>query len=174
MKVYISPFDYAHVILNALKKGVLLTTKNGDRSNTMSISWGTIGIQWRKPVFITFVRGCRHTKHMLDETGEFTVNIPLDSVDPNIISFCGCHSGRDVDKIQALGLHTEAPDTIGVPGIRELPLTLECRVVYTQQQLPECMSGEQVRSHYPENSNNVHDDFHTAYYGEIVNAYIIR
>ena len=174
MKEFISPFDYAHVILNALKKGVLLTTKTGDKVNTMSISWGTFGIQWRKPVFITFVRGCRQTKPMLDESMEFTVNVPLDAIDPNIISFCGTKSGRDVDKIQALGLHTEAPEVISTPGIRELPLTLECRVIYTQQQLPECMTGETARSHYPEHSDNIHDDFHTAYYGEIVSAYIIR
>ncbi len=174
MKEYVSPFDYAHVILNAVKKGVLLTTKNGEQVNTMSISWGTLGIQWRKPVFITFVRGCRHTKHMLDESGEFTVNIPLDTIDPQIISFCGTKSGRDVDKFQALGLHTEAPDVISTPGIKELPLTLECKIVYAQQQLPECMSGQEVREHYPESSDNIHDDFHTAYYGEIVSAYIIR
>ena len=86
MKEFISPFDYAHVILNAVKKGVLLTTTDGETVNTMSISWGTMGVQWRKPVFITFVRGCRHTKQMLDHAGEFTVNIPLDSIDPQIIS----------------------------------------------------------------------------------------
>lgn len=174
MKEFISPFDYAHVILNAVKKGVLLTTKSGDQVNTMSISWGTMGIQWRKPVFITFVRGCRHTKQMLDNAKEFTVNIPLDAIDPQIISFCGTKSGRDVDKIHALGLTLEQPELISTPGIRELPLTLECKVVYVQQQLPECMTDGDVRSHYPEDSQNIHDDFHTAYYGEIVSAYIIR
>ena len=174
MKEYISVFDYAHVILNSVKKGVLLTTKSGDCVNTMAISWGTLGVEWRKPVFITFVRGCRHTKRMLDEAQEFTVNIPLEDIDPNIISFCGTKSGRDVDKIRALGLTTEQPDVIGTPGIRQLPLTLECRVVYSQQQIPQCMSGEEVKGHYPEDSNNIHDDYHTAYYGEIVSAYIIR
>lgn len=174
MKEYISPFDYAHVILNAVKKGVLLTTKSGDEVNTMSISWGTMGVEWRKPVFITFVRGCRHTAKLLDASGEFTVNIPLDAIDPQIIAFCGTKSGRDLDKFQALGLTQEQPDVISAPGIRELPLTLECKVIYKQQQLPECMPDSDVRSHYPEDCSNIHDDFHTAYYGEIVSAYIIR
>lgn len=174
MKEYISPFDYAHVILNALKKGVLLTTKDGDEVNTMSISWGTLGIEWRKPVFITFVRGCRHTGKLLDVSGEFTVNIPLDTADPQIIAFCGTKSGRDVDKIRALGLTLEQPDAVSAPGIRELPLTLECRVVYKQQQIPDCMPDSDVRSHYPQDSNNIPDDYHTAYYGEILSAYIIR
>ena len=174
MKEYISAFDYAHVILNSVKKGVLLTTKHGNEVNTMSISWGTMGIEWRKPVFITFVRGCRHTSSLLDASGEFTVNIPLDASDPKIIAFCGTKSGRDVDKIQALGLTLEQPDVISTPGIRELPLTLECKVVYKQQQHPECMTDGEVRGHYPEDTSNIHDDYHTAYYGEIVSAYIIR
>ena len=174
MKEFISPFDYANVILNALKKGILLTTKDGDEVNTMAISWGTFGIEWRKPIFITYVRGCRHTKGLLDKSQEFTVNVPLSEIDPKIISYCGTKSGRDVNKIQELGLTLEAPEVISTPGIKELPLTLECKVVYTQQQLPECMSGQEVRDHYPENSDNIHDDFHTAYYAEIVSAYIIR
>ena len=77
MKEFISPFDYAHVILNAVKKGVLLTTKDGETVNTMSISWGTLGIQWGLPIFTVFVRGCRHTAKLLDASGEFTVNIAL-------------------------------------------------------------------------------------------------
>ncbi len=174
MKEHISPFDYAHIILNRLKKGVLITTKDGEKVNTMSISWGTFGIEWRKPIFITYVRGCRHTKGLLDQNREFTVNIPIEDIDPEIIAYCGTKSGRDVNKIQELGLTLEAPEVISTPGIKELPLTLECKVVYTQQQLPECMSGQEVRDHYPENSDNIHDDFHTAYYAEIVSAYIIR
>ena len=45
MKKFIDPFDYAGHILKAVKKGVLLTTKAGGKVNTMSISWGTLGIQ---------------------------------------------------------------------------------------------------------------------------------
>ena len=174
MKKFIDPFDYADHILKAVKKGVLLTTKAGSKVNTMSISWGTMGIQWGLPIFTVFVRGCRHTKGMLDKNPEFTVNIPLGEIDPKILSFCGTKSGRDTDKFAALGLHTEDPEVISVPGIRELPLTLECRVVYTQQQMPEAFCSEKIRKIYSENSQNIHDDFHTAFYGEIVSAYIIE
>lgn len=173
MKQFIDPFDYANQILKAVHNGVLLTTSANGQTNTMSISWGTMGYEWSIPVFTVFVRGCRHTKSLLDANGEFTVNIPLGAVDKQIIRYCGTESGRDTDKIRALGLTVEAPDKISVPGIRELPLTLECRVVYKQQQLPQCMTGEEPPRHYPENSTNIHDDYHTAYYGEIVSAYII-
>ena len=174
MKRKIDPFDYANLILHAVKKGVLLTTKTDQQINTMSISWGTMGIQWGLPIFTVFVRGCRHTSTMLDKNPEFTVNIPLDNADKNIIRYCGTMSGRDVDKLQELGLCAESPEVISVPGIRELPLTLECRVIYKQQQYPECMTGAEPPTHYPENSQDIHADYHTAYYGQIVSAYIIE
>jgi len=174
MKEKIHPFDYTNQILKALSSGILLTTRTESKTNTMAISWGTLGIQWGLPIFTAYVRGCRLTKSMLDENPEFTVNVPLGALDPAIIQLCGTASGRDVDKFQTLGLNLEAPDVISVPGIRELPLTLECKVVYRQQQVPECYLAPGPRSHYPEISTNIHDDFHTAYYGQIVSAYIIR
>lgn len=174
MKRFIDPMNYAKEILTATKTGVLLTTKADGKVNTMSISWGTLGIQWGKPIFTVFVRGCRHTEPMLAKAQEFTVNIPLDPIDRNIIKVCGTLSGRDVDKIAMLGLTTEEPEVISTPGIRQLPLTLECKVIYAQQQYPEHMKSGDIRSHYPEDSADIHADYHTAYYGEIVSAYIIE
>ena len=174
MKRKIAPFDYANQIMNAVKAGVLVTVKSGEQVNTMSISWGTMGIQWGLPIFTVFVRGCRHTKGMLDESGEFTVNIPLDAVDREIIRVCGTKSGRDTDKFQLLGLKQEPSEIISAPGIHQLPLTLECRVIYKQQQTPGCMVDPEPHRHYPDYSANIHDDYHTAYYGQIVNAYIIE
>ena len=173
MKKYIDPFDYADHILKAVKTGVLVSTHADGKDNTMSISWGTMGIQWNLPIFTVFVRGCRATKPMLDESMEFTVNIPMEAVDKNIIKVCGTLSGRDTDKFQLLGLTKEASEQVAAPGIRELPLTLECKVIYKQQQYPEFMTSPAAHRHYPEASENIHDDYHTAYYGQIVNAYII-
>ena len=174
MKRKIDPFDYANDILHAVKKGVLVTTKTNQQINTMSISWGTMGIQWGLPIFTVFVRGCRHTSPMLEENAEFTVNIPLEEADKEIIRFCGTRSGRDVDKFQVLGLETEEPEKITVPGFRQLPLTLECKVVYAQQQYPRFMMDPELPTHYPENSQDIHADYHTAYYGQILSAYIIE
>ena len=174
MKEFVNPFDYAKEINYALEKGILLTTKSGDKLNTMAIGWGMMGIQWNKPIFIGLVRGCRHTYSMLEENPEFTVNIPLDTLDKNIIRVCGTKSGRDLDKFQELGLTTEEPEKISVPGIRQLPLTLECKVLYKQQQYPEHLLSTEPLKFYQENPASIQDDYHTAYYGEIVSAYIIR
>ena len=88
-----------------------------------------------KPIFTVFVRQSRHTKKLLDKNGEFTINVPRKGADvKQIMSVCGTKSGRDMNKIQELGLTLEDPQVISVPGIKELPITLECRVVYKQDQ----------------------------------------
>lgn len=173
MKRMIDPFAYAPQILSALKKGVLLTAKDGESINTMTIGWAHLGIEWNTPTFIAYVRGCRHTKPMLDKVSEFTVSVPLGEIDRNILKVCGTKSGRDMDKIKELGLSLEEPEVISVPGIRELPLTLECRVIYQQQQVPACVLDGHVLTHY-DTAKEVEQDFHTAYYGQILSAYIIE
>ena len=130
MKKKINVFEYAGQICEAMKSGILLTTGNGHTLNTMTIGWGSIGIEWGKPVFTAYVRDSRYTRELLDQYGEFTVNIPLGKADKTAISLCGTKSGREVDKIRELGLTPEEPEVISVPGIREFPLTLECRVIF--------------------------------------------
>lgn len=171
MKKHIDVFDYAGTICKAMPRGILLTTKSGDEVNTMTIGWGTVGIEWGKPVFVAYVRESRHTRKLLDESGAFTVNIPLGEVDKGIIALCGTKSGRDLNKIEALNLTLEDPETIHVPGIRELPLTLECRVLFRNVQ-DESRLPEPIRSRFYTGGNT--EDFHIAYYAEILSAYIIE
>ena len=76
MKRKIELWDQAGYILDQVGKGVLMTTAVDGEVNTMTIGWGTIGIQWRKPIFIAFVRESRYTKELLDKNPEFTINIP--------------------------------------------------------------------------------------------------
>ena len=173
MKRKINVWDYAGEIIEKTGNGVLLTTKAGGAVNTMTIGWGTVGIQWRKPVFIAFVRQSRYTKELLDKTGEFTVNVPVGEINKQILGICGSKSVRDMDKIKELGLHLEAGEKISVPGIKELPLTLECKVIYKQDQVLDYLE-EESRSHYYAPGSRDENDYHTAYYGKIVDAYIIE
>ena len=174
----INVFDYAGHICESMRKGILLTTKVEGKVNTMTIGWGTLGIEWGRPVFEAYVRVGRHTRHMLDNSGEFTVNIPYGEVDGKILGFCGTKSGRDTDKIAEMGLELVDSSIVNVPGIRQLPLTLECKVLCQKtQNIP--MLPESIRSrYYPKgiDSSNPgsNEDFHIAYYGEIVNAYLIE
>lgn len=172
MKKMIDAFDYAGDICKAMPKGILLTTKLDGKVNTMTIGWGKIGIEWGKPVFIAYVRESRYTKQMLEGNGEFTVNVPYGAFDSKILGFCGTKSGRDVDKIEALGLTLEAPEKISVPGIRQLPLTLECKVIYKQKQDLDAIPEALLSRYYPADETG-YRDYHYAYYGEIVSSYII-
>ena len=168
MKKTINAFDYAGDICKAMPQGILLTTAAEGKVNTMTIGWGTIGIQWGKPVFIAFVRDSRHTMEMLNEVGEFTVNVPMGDIDKKVLGYCGTKSGRDTDKIADMSMTLEAPEVISGPGIKELPLTLECKVIYRQRQENDKIPADLFDRYYPAG------DFHTAFYGEIVSAYVIE
>lgn len=166
MKKTINAFDYAGEICKAMPQGILLTTAAEGKVNTMTIGWGTIGIEWGKPLFVAYVRDSRYTMEMLGKNPEFTVNIPLGQVDKKILGYCGTKSGRDTDKIADLGLTLEPGDTVSVPGIKELPLTLECKVLYAQKQENDKLPAALVDRYY------AGGDFHTAFYAEITGAYI--
>ena len=178
MKRVVDAFDYAGHICKAMKKGILLTTKNGEQVNTMTIGWGHIGIEWGKPIFIAYVRESRHTYTMLEGNGEFTVNIPMGQVDKKILGYCGTKSGRNTDKIRDMGLTLEDPSVICVPGIKELPLTLECKVIYKQKQDLSAIPAQLLEKYYPQDiadpDQGRNRDRHVAFYGEIVDSYIIE
>ena len=168
MKREINVWEYAGTICEALGKGILMTTKADGITDTMTIGWGTLGIEWGKPIFIAYVRESRYTKELVDKNPEFTVNVPYGAFNKEIIGFCGTKSGRDVDKFSAMGLTTEEGKTVSVPAIRELPLTLECKVIYKQDQVKEGIPQDALDRYYPQG------DFHTAYYGLITAAYIVE
>ena len=178
MKKAIDVFSYANDILKALQTGVLLTTKADNKINSMTISWGTLGRKWEKPIFTVFIRENRFTRQLIEKNPEFTINIPYGSFDKKILGICGTKSGKDLDKIQAAGLTIEEPEVINVPGFKELPLTLECKVVYKRLQAAEAITAENRQAFYPQDVDGsfhgANRDYHVVYYGEIVSAYLIE
>lgn len=172
MRKIVDAFDYAGHICKAYKPGILITAKVGDKVNPMTIGWGTMGVEWGRPIFVAYVRESRFTRQMLDESREFTVNIPMGEVDKNILAVCGTKSGRDMDKIAELGLHLEKSEQVAAPGIRELPLTLECKVLYRLEQ-PTFTIPQDIQDRYYPVDDKGQQDFHYAYFAQIVNAYLI-
>ena len=79
-----------------------------------------------------------------------------------------------MDKIAQLGLPREEPEHISVPGIRELPLTLECKVIYRQDQDLAAITPENIRRFYPPVPPPEQGDHHIAYYGQILGAYLVE
>ena len=168
-KKHIDINDYLSLINKALKTGILLTTKDKNKVNSMVIGWGTFGVIFEKPMFIVYVRNNRYTHQMLANNPEFTINIKLDGVDKNTLKICGNESGRDIDKIKKANLTLVDPNKISVPGIKEFPLTIECKVIYKLDQDTSKLPIEVQKRFY---SHEV-DTYHTVYYGEILDSYII-
>lgn len=147
---------------NLIEKGAFLTAADGDKANTMTISWGNVGFEWKMPIFITMVRQTRFTKKFIDKSGEFTVTIPLDDSMKSSLAVCGSKSGRDTDKIKECSLELADSETVSAPYIKtDNAIVIECKVVYENELDPEKMS-DKVKAFY----NN--DSIHTMYYGEIL------
>jgi flavin reductase (DIM6/NTAB) family NADH-FMN oxidoreductase RutF len=151
-------------ILDSLKrKGLLLaSTGKSCRANVMTIGWANIGILWYRPFFIAYVRKSRYTHELLEETGDFTVNVPPDNFD-DVIEYCGTRSGRNVDKVKELGLKIEDSRIVKSPGLAASPVTLECKIVFKKE-----IESNDVPSHVRDRFYSK-DDYHTCYFAEIVN-----
>ena len=174
MKREINPFDYAGDIMKALPGGILLTSEAEDCVNAMTIGWGTLGIEWGVPIFVAYIRTNRFTYELIERTGEFTICAPYGEPSKDVkkaIALCGSKSGRDMDKIAKAGLHVVEAEIVRPPAIKELPLTLECRVVFSQEQ-PIKNINSKFKKFYPDAGD--HSAPHVAYYGEILKAYIVE
>ena len=169
-KEKIKAADYAELIEKQIRPGILLNS-NGEKFNSMVIGWGHYGILWGIETFTVYVRQSRYTKPQIDRTGEFTLSLPLDgNYDPEVFRVFGSLSGRDVDKADYVTL--EKPSVNHTPGIREYPLTIECEVIYAQDQDLDRIPAEIKERYYSKGSDE--GDHHTMYIGKIVDAYIIR
>ena len=169
MKKKVNIFDYSETITRMLRPGILLNT-NGEKFNSMVIGWGHLGVIWGMDTFTVYVRQSRYTKPQIDKTGEFTVSVPFEKLPPELIRVCGQMSGRDIDKADYLTLVD--PETNSTPGVKEAPLTIECKVVYQQDQVLENMPEDVLKRYYGKGTDV--GDYHTAYIGRIVDAYIIE
>lgn len=160
--------NYLAVAEEAMKKiqnGVFLTVKAGDRLNTMTIGWATIGFCWQKPVFMIMVRNSRHTYSIIEDAADFTVSIPALDM-KNAVMYCGTQSGRNVDKFKELGMGTKPAQQTASPIIDIPGLHFECRIVHKGAMDPQFLD-DAYQEFYPEK------DYHALYFGEILECYEI-
>lgn len=106
---------------------VLVTTVDRDgRPNVFTVSW--TGVACSRPPMVTIaVRKERLSYENIRATGEFVINLTTREM-LKITDFCGCRSGRTVDKIKHFGLELEPGTDIAVPSLKKSPVALECRV----------------------------------------------
>ncbi len=106
---------------------VMVTVQDAEgKSNIITIAWtGTVCTN--PPMLYISVRPERYSYHMLEETGEFVVNMTTKKL-AKAADYCGVRSGRDVDKWKETGLTPEKAQAVSVPLIAESPVNIECRV----------------------------------------------
>ena len=142
---------------------MLITAGRADKCNTMTASWGGVGVLWGKPVATAYIRPQRYTKQFVDEQEYFTLSFLPESQRANL-SYCGRVSGRDEDKIAHCGFTVETA-ACGAPYFAEAETVLVCRKLYRQRIDPaDFIDGAEDRW-YPEK------DYHDMYIAEIVEAY---
>jgi flavin reductase (DIM6/NTAB) family NADH-FMN oxidoreductase RutF len=129
--------------------------------NVMAIGWGTMGIIWRKPIFIVLVRPSRFTYKLIEETGEFTVNVVPPKL-KEVVQYCGSVSGRDYDKFKEKQLTALPSQKVRTPMIKECILHFECRVVGKSDLIPSELEKSIINTFYAKG------DFHRIYFGEIL------
>jgi flavin reductase (DIM6/NTAB) family NADH-FMN oxidoreductase RutF len=148
-----------------MKQGAFLTVKNAEKTNTMTIGWGSIGFEWRKPMFTVLVRKSRFTHDLLENSDEFTVSIPINDKMKKALTFCGTKSGRYIDKFKECNLALIPGREISTPIIEGCELQFVCKIIYKQNMDPAALDATIKNNCYPDN------DFHTIYYGQIIAAY---
>ena len=155
--------DYASETIKAFDEGRVLLVSQGKEGlpNVMAIGWGTVGIIWRRPMFLVLVRPSRHTYNLIEETGEFTVNIVPPQL-KEVVQYCGTVSGRDHNKFKEKQLTALPSKKVKTPIIKECILHFECRVVYQNDLIPSELEKSILSALYSKG------DFHRIYFGEIL------
>ena len=100
--------------------------REGEKPNIITVAWtGTVCTN--PPMVYISVRPQRYSYDILDETGEFVINLTTKEL-TKAADFCGVRSGRDVDKFAEMNLTPWPGQKVSVPQIAESPVSLECRV----------------------------------------------
>ncbi len=55
------------------KEWLLITAGDEEKHNTMTASWGGVGVLWGKNVVTTYIRPQRYTKEFVDAQDVFTI-----------------------------------------------------------------------------------------------------
>jgi len=151
--------DWMNETMQQLQKGAFLMV-NG---NPMTIGWAQFGIIWGKRTFTVYVRESRFTHFLLSNSDTFTVSVPRAGTLSKELGFCGSHSGRDTNKMNALGASLFANQFGGQDGFSGCRFHIECRILFRCDLNEERVENEALVDRYYADG-----DSHTMYVGEIL------
>jgi flavin reductase (DIM6/NTAB) family NADH-FMN oxidoreductase RutF len=141
------------------KDWMLITAGNEEKANTMTASWGGLGVMYGKNVAYIVVRPQRYTKEFLDQEATFSLSF-LDKEYRSAMNYLGTVSGRNEDKISKSGLTLSYLD--GTPYFGEASTVLICRKLFRQAMQEDSLLDEKLNNTwYPGK------DYHIMYIAEI-------
>lgn len=146
------------------QKWFLLTAGDFSKKsyNAMTISWGSLGVLWNKPIVQVFVRPQRYTREFIDAFPTFTLTLFRNAYRP-ALQLLGTKSGRDGDKIAESGLTPEPSSRVAAPSFAEAELIIEARKLFSQKMEASAFHDPSLIP-----ANYAGNDFHTLYFGEIL------
>ncbi|MCI8335973.1 MAG: flavin reductase family protein [Peptococcaceae bacterium] len=146
------------------KDWMLVTAGNEEKANTMTASWGGLGIMWGKPVAFIVLRPQRYTKEFVDKESTLSLSF-LNDTYRKTLNYLGTVSGRDeADKIEKSGLTLAFEE--GIPYFTESETVIFGKVLYQQEMTPAAfLAPELDEKWYPKK------DYHTLYIAEITGIY---
>ena len=135
----------------------LITAGTPDHCNTMTASWGGVGVLWNANVTFSFVRPSRYTYTFMEQEKYYTLSF-FGADCRRALQLCGSKSGRDIDKVAETGL---TPVFDAPAYFAEAELVLVCRKLYTQDLDTDRLLDPALMANYKDG------DVHRMYVGEI-------
>ena len=144
------------------KEWALVTTGDKKLTNTMTVSWGGVGVFWGKNVIYIFIRESRYTRELLDSHEFFSLSF-LGEEYKDALNFCGSHTGRDTNKFAEAGLTPAYRHSIPYPD--EANLVFLCKKMAAVPITEDTFIDPQIKDTWYKDS-----DMHTMYVGEIIDS----
>ena len=146
------------------KEWLLITAGDEKKHNTMTASWGGVGVMWGKNVVSVYIRPQRYTKEFVDGNELFTLSF-YDEEFKKALSICGSRSGRNCDKEAEAGLTPYYVD--GTTAFEEANMIFICKKQYHQEMKPENFDvKENDEKWYPDR------DYHMMYMAEVLKVLV--
>lgn len=146
------------------KEWMLITAGDENKTNTMTASWGGLGVMWGKNVAYVVIRPQRYTKQFVDDKETFSLSFFGDQMRKEL-GYLGTVSGRNEDKINNAKLTTSFYKE--TPFFEEARLVLFCKKMMAQPLNEECFLDTSIAATW-----YAEKDYHTLYIAEITDVLI--
>ena len=162
-KVDIDVLDGFHELLLALRRRQLKGSRDEEKSRTGFLQVSADGegkpnvttqtyvdtgmFGFMGPSLNVYVRPTRYTYTLLEQNGDFTLNVPRPGELGDVINFCGKATGRRTDKFQKKNLTAVPSRHVAPPIVGECCMHFECSAFNKYDQKEEDMC-ERLRRAY--------------------------